>query len=81
MWVPLFIVGSSPRHDVYGCDFGWGKPIAVRSGKAQKFNGLVAVFPAAESGGIDVEVCLPPEVLQSMENDADFMAAFTTLTQ
>lgn len=76
--VPVLIVGSSPRHDVYGCDFGWGKPVAVRSGKAQKFNGLVVIFPEAESGGIDVEVCLPPEVLQSMEYDAEFTAAVST---
>ncbi|XP_057781622.1 protein ENHANCED PSEUDOMONAS SUSCEPTIBILITY 1-like [Salvia miltiorrhiza] len=64
---PPLIMGSSPRHDVYGCDFGWGKPIGVRSGKMQKVEGLVIVFPAAETGGIDVEVCLAEETLHAME--------------
>ncbi|KAK0603179.1 hypothetical protein LWI29_002214 [Acer saccharum] len=27
-----FIASSSPRHNVYDTDFGWGRPIAVRSG-------------------------------------------------
>ncbi|KAH6830661.1 hypothetical protein C2S53_018666 [Perilla frutescens var. hirtella] len=77
--LPL-IIGSSPRHDVYGNDFGWGKPIAVRSGEAHKHDGLVLVLPAAEGGGIDVEVCLAEETLEAMEYDADFMGAFITST-
>ncbi|XP_057781624.1 protein ENHANCED PSEUDOMONAS SUSCEPTIBILITY 1-like [Salvia miltiorrhiza] len=64
---PPLIMGSSPRHDVYGCDFGWGKPIGVRSGKMQKMEGLVIVLPAAEAGGFDVEVCLAEETLDAME--------------
>ncbi|KAG8379194.1 hypothetical protein BUALT_Bualt07G0062900 [Buddleja alternifolia] len=72
-----FVLSSSPRHNVYGSDFGWGKPIAVRSGKAQKVDGKMTVFPAAEPGGIDVEVCLAPQRLQAIENDADFMNVVT----
>ncbi|KAH6799075.1 hypothetical protein C2S51_035559 [Perilla frutescens var. frutescens] len=71
-----FFITSSPRDDVYGNDFGWGKPIAARSGKAQKFDGKITVFPAAAAGGIDAEVSLAPEVLQAMEGDAEFMEAF-----
>ncbi|KAJ0088988.1 hypothetical protein Patl1_32936 [Pistacia atlantica] len=26
------VTSSSPRFNIYGNDFGWGKPIAVRSG-------------------------------------------------
>ncbi|PIN05573.1 Shikimate O-hydroxycinnamoyltransferase [Handroanthus impetiginosus] len=66
-----FIIASSPRHNVYG------KPITVRSGKAQKFDGKMTVFPAAVEGGIDVEVCLAPEALQALEGDAEFMEAVT----
>ncbi|KAL1541630.1 hypothetical protein AAHA92_25829 [Salvia divinorum] len=73
---PCLVVGGSQRDDVYGNDFGWGKPIAVRSGRAQKFDGLVVVLPAAEAGGIDVEVCLAAETLQAMERDAAFMGIF-----
>lgn len=72
-----FFVSSSPRHNVYGNDFGWGKPIAVRRGNGQKVDGMVTVYPAAAAGGIDAEVCLAPEVMQAMEADPHFMEAFT----
>ncbi|KAL1566310.1 hypothetical protein AAHA92_01938 [Salvia divinorum] len=71
-----FLIISSPRHDVYGNDFGWGKPVAVRSGPMQRFDGKIALFPSAEGGGIDVEVCLAPETLRAMELDAEFMEAY-----
>ncbi|KAK4394505.1 protein ENHANCEDSUSCEPTIBILITY 1 [Sesamum angolense] len=58
-------------------DFGWGKPIAVRSGKGQKGDGKMTFFPAAEPGGIDVEACLAPATMQAMEQDAEFMEAVT----
>ncbi|XP_057781626.1 protein ENHANCED PSEUDOMONAS SUSCEPTIBILITY 1-like [Salvia miltiorrhiza] len=64
---PPLIIAESHRYDVYGCDFGWGKPIAVRSKKDQIFDGSVAVFPAAEAGGIDLDVCLKEETLRAME--------------
>ncbi|KAL0416663.1 UNVERIFIED_CONTAM: putative acetyltransferase [Sesamum latifolium] len=72
-----FAVTSSPRHNVYSTDFGWGKPIAVRSGKGQKRDGKMTFFPAAEPGGIDVEACLASATLQAMEQDAEFMEAAT----
>ncbi|KAK6123027.1 hypothetical protein DH2020_043223 [Rehmannia glutinosa] len=72
-----FVISSSPRHNIYGNDFGWGKPIAVRCGKVQKFDGNMMVHPAAVSGGIDVEVCLAPETLKAMEGDVEFMEAVT----
>ncbi|EYU40126.1 hypothetical protein MIMGU_mgv1a021786mg, partial [Erythranthe guttata] len=65
------LITSSPRHNVYGSDFGWGKPLAVRSGK-----GKITTFPAAEGGGIDVEACLAPETMHAMEDDAEFLEAF-----
>jgi hypothetical protein len=50
-------VSSSPRFNMYGCDFGWGKPVAARSGKANKYDGKVSLFPGREGGGgIDTEV-------------------------
>ncbi|RHN50970.1 putative quinate O-hydroxycinnamoyltransferase [Medicago truncatula] len=39
------VISSSPRFNVYGCDFGWGKPVALRSGDANKKNGKISVFP------------------------------------
>ncbi|KAI3454681.1 hypothetical protein Pfo_011344, partial [Paulownia fortunei] len=70
-----FIIASSARHNVYGNDFGWGKPIAVRSGKGQIFDGKMTVFPGVVADGIDIEVFLAPETLQAMEDDAELMEA------
>lgn len=66
------ITGSSPRFDVFGNDFGWGKPIAVRSGPGNKFDGKLTVFPGAEEGSIDFEACLGSQTLQRLESDAEF---------
>ena len=54
------ITGSSPRFKVYGNDFGWGRPIAVRSGAGNKFDGRLTVFPWVEEGSMDFEACLSP---------------------
>ncbi|XP_060182326.1 protein ENHANCED PSEUDOMONAS SUSCEPTIBILITY 1-like [Lycium barbarum] len=72
-----FGISSSPRYNIYGTDFGWGKPVAVRSGMAMKHNGKVTLFPGAKEGSVDIEVCLSPETLQAMENDLEFMEAVT----
>ncbi|KAH7520207.1 uncharacterized acetyltransferase At3g50280 [Ziziphus jujuba] len=67
------VTGSSPRFNVFGNDFGWGKPIAVRSGPGNKSDGKLTVFPGAEEGGIDVEACLSPETLQALAGDTEFV--------
>ncbi|CAJ2669462.1 unnamed protein product [Trifolium pratense] len=67
------VVSSSPRFNVYECDFGWGKPLRVRSGDSNKRNGKISVYPGAEEGSVDIEVCLPYEILEAMENDPEFM--------
>ncbi|XP_073036361.1 protein ENHANCED PSEUDOMONAS SUSCEPTIBILITY 1-like [Primulina eburnea] len=71
----ICVVSNSPRYDVYGNDFGWGKPIAVRSGISLKIDGRITVFPAADPGGIDAEAYLAEETLEAMANDAEFMEA------
>ncbi|MCD7448230.1 hypothetical protein HAX54_039991 [Datura stramonium] len=70
-------ISSSPKFSVYSCDFGWGKPVAVRSGMANKGDGKVTLFPGVEDGSVDIEVCLVPETLVAMENDAEFMEFVT----
>jgi hypothetical protein len=65
-------IGHSPWFDVYGNDFGWGKPVAVHNGN--KINGLVNVFAGIEEGSIDLRVCLPYKNLEAMGNDPQFMA-------
>ncbi|WZZ37925.1 hypothetical protein YC2023_034184 [Brassica napus] len=65
-------MGSSPRFDKYGCQFGMGKAVAVRSGK---FDGKVSAYPGRERGGsIDLEVCLLPEFMEALESDQEFMS-------
>ncbi|XP_022739948.1 uncharacterized acetyltransferase At3g50280-like [Durio zibethinus] len=69
----VMVTSSSPRFNMYGNDFGWGRPIAVRSGSANKFDGKITVFCGAKEGSIDIEACLLPETLEAMANDHEFM--------
>ena len=69
----LLATGSSPRFDVFGNDFGYGRPLALRVGPAGQFDGRVLTFPGTEEGSIDLEVCLMPEALCALDNDAEFV--------
>ncbi|KAL6273688.1 hypothetical protein ACE6H2_024380 [Prunus campanulata] len=42
------LTGSSPRFNVFGNDFGSGRPLAVLSGAADKTNGRLTMFPGVE---------------------------------
>ncbi|KAE9594339.1 hypothetical protein Lal_00001281 [Lupinus albus] len=67
-------MGSSPRFPMYENDFGWGKPVAVRSGGGNKFDGKMSAFPGSQGGGaVDLEVVLTPETMAGIENDPEFM--------
>ncbi|KAL5170956.1 putative acetyltransferase [Glycine soja] len=67
-------MGSSPRFPMYDNDFGWGRPLAVRSGGANKFDGKMSAFPGRNGGGaIDLEVVLAPETMARLESDSEFM--------
>lgn len=69
-------IGSSPRFDMYGSEFGLGKALAVRSGSANKFGGKVSAYPGCEGGGsVDLEICLPPDSMRALDSDEEFMAA------
>ncbi|KAJ9560747.1 hypothetical protein OSB04_005907 [Centaurea solstitialis] len=49
-------MGSSPRFDMYGNEFGLGRGVAVLSGYANKFDGKVTLYPGQDGGGsIDLE--------------------------
>ncbi|XP_020185098.1 protein ENHANCED PSEUDOMONAS SUSCEPTIBILITY 1-like [Aegilops tauschii subsp. strangulata] len=72
------MIGSSPRFDMYGCDFGWGRPLAARSGRANKFDGKTSLYPGREGGGsIDAELTLMPENMVALEQDDEFWAGVT----
>ncbi|KAK3132886.1 hypothetical protein QOZ80_6AG0529030 [Eleusine coracana subsp. coracana] len=69
-------VSSSPRFDMYGCDFGWGNPVAARSGKGNKYDGKVSLFPGREGGGsIVAEVELAPDHMAALEQDDELWDA------
>ncbi|KAI4353241.1 hypothetical protein L6164_002206 [Bauhinia variegata] len=73
-------MGSSPRFPMYDNDFGWGKPLAVRSGIANKFDGKISAFPGREgNGSVDLEVVLAPETMAGLENDMEFMQYVTPI--
>ncbi|CAI9761860.1 unnamed protein product [Fraxinus pennsylvanica] len=70
----MITMGSSPRFPMYDNDFGWGRPLAVRSGRANKFDGKISAFPGREgNGNVDLEVVLAPETMAGLENDMEFM--------
>ncbi|PIN25046.1 Shikimate O-hydroxycinnamoyltransferase [Handroanthus impetiginosus] len=70
----MITMGSSPRFPMYDNDFGWGRPLAVRSGRANKFDGKISAFPGPEgNGSVDLEVVLAPETMAGLENDLEFM--------
>ncbi|BBH07778.1 HXXXD-type acyl-transferase family protein [Prunus dulcis] len=71
------VTSSSPRFNVYGNDFGWGRPVGVRSGAGNKSHGKITVFAGVEEGSIDIEVCLLAETLEAMGNDSEFMDVVT----
>ncbi|KAG6531484.1 protein ENHANCED PSEUDOMONAS SUSCEPTIBILITY 1-like [Zingiber officinale] len=68
-------MGSSHRFPMYqGNDFGWGTPAAVRSGRANKFDGKMSAFPGRKGGGsVDLEVCLAPETMAALLGDEEFI--------
>ncbi|KAF7005963.1 hypothetical protein CFC21_021041 [Triticum aestivum] len=75
------VTGGSPRFDVYGNDFGWGRPVGVRSGRANKMGGTATVFEGRDGGGsMALGVWLSPEVLARLVADEEFMSAVSTVT-
>lgn len=74
--IKALATSSSPRFDFYGNDFGWGRPVAVRSGGANKSDGTITMFCGEEEDSIDVEVCLSYDILEAMGNDPQFINIF-----
>lgn len=52
------ITGSSPRSNAYGNDFGWGRPVALHTGCANRFDGKMMAFPGPVKGSVDIAACL-----------------------
>ncbi|GAA0149947.1 hypothetical protein LIER_08995 [Lithospermum erythrorhizon] len=70
----MITMGSSPRFPMYDNDFGWGRPLAIRSGRANKFDGKISAFPGRDgNGSVDLEVVLAPSTMAGLELDLDFI--------
>ncbi|GAB2210770.1 hypothetical protein Droror1_Dr00016054 [Drosera rotundifolia] len=70
------MMGSSPRFDMYGNEFGLGKAVAVLSGYGNKFDGKVTAYQGYEGeGSVDLEICLSPASMSALESDDEFMEA------
>ncbi|KAK1427427.1 hypothetical protein QVD17_16113 [Tagetes erecta] len=71
-------IGGSPMFDMYGNKFGLGEGYAVLSGRANKFDGKVTVYPGRDgAGSMDLEICLLPEYMLALESDKEFMSVIT----
>ncbi|KAF7013380.1 hypothetical protein CFC21_027466 [Triticum aestivum] len=76
----LVVTGGTRWFDVYGNDFGWGRPVGVRTGSANKTDGTATVYEGRGGGGsMDLEVCLAPEVLARLVADEEFMSTVRKL--
>jgi hypothetical protein len=71
------VATGSQRFDVYGNDFGWGRPLAVRSGAGNKLDGMVTVYEGrgGGGGGMELEVCLAPDALGRLVADQELKDA------
>ncbi|MBA0661242.1 hypothetical protein Goklo_005558 [Gossypium klotzschianum] len=70
------IIGSSPRFNMYGNEFGLGKALTLRSGYGNKFDGKISPYPGREGEvSVDMEIFLPPFSMNALESDEEFMAA------
>ncbi|XP_031483833.1 uncharacterized acetyltransferase At3g50280-like [Nymphaea colorata] len=74
----LILVAGSPRFEVYGNDFSWGRPAGVLWGPAAKFDGKVLASQGCEgAGSVDLEVCLSPESMSALALDEELKEALS----
>ncbi|XP_020253807.1 uncharacterized acetyltransferase At3g50280-like, partial [Asparagus officinalis] len=69
----MMYTGGSPRFDVFGCDFGWGRPVAMRTGRWNVAEGTVGVYLGAEEGSLELDVHLAKETMSALLKDEEFM--------
>ncbi|KAF3781775.1 Anthranilate N-benzoyltransferase protein 2 [Nymphaea thermarum] len=74
----LIMVAGSPRFEVYGNDFSWGRPAGVLWGPAGKSDGKVLASQGCEgAGSVDLEVCLSPETMSALALDEELKEALS----
>ncbi|KAK1364832.1 N-hydroxycinnamoyl/benzoyltransferase 6 [Heracleum sosnowskyi] len=73
------VLSSSPHFNMYGNDFGFGKPVKILSGYANKFDGEVTLYQGCEGqGSIDTGICLNSDIMSALECDEEFLDALNT---
>ncbi|MCL7048960.1 hypothetical protein MKW94_021200 [Papaver nudicaule] len=65
--------GSSPSFNIYGNDFGWGRPLAMRCGRTYKYEGKLSIDPGPVQGYTCIDAYLPIEIFRALDNDPVFM--------
>ncbi|CAA7055072.1 unnamed protein product [Microthlaspi erraticum] len=65
-------VSSSHRLDWYCNDFGWGKPITARAAPTY-LSGSIVLLKGFDEGSLDLQACLPLEVMVNLLKDGDFL--------
>ncbi|KAK1300914.1 putative acetyltransferase [Acorus calamus] len=71
------VIGGSPRFDMYENDFGWGRPVALRSGASNKGDGCVSVYEGGVEGSMDLEISLLHETMSALMDDMEFLEAIS----
>ncbi|KAF7813164.1 phenolic glucoside malonyltransferase 1-like [Senna tora] len=61
----MFSVAGSPRFDVYGNDFGWGKPKKVDVVSIDKSGAFSLAESKKEKGGVEIGIVLEPPVMEA----------------
>ncbi|XP_031484079.1 uncharacterized acetyltransferase At3g50280-like [Nymphaea colorata] len=73
------LVAGSPRFDIYGNDFGWGRPMSSFNEPAATIDGKVVASQGREGiGSVDLEVCLPLQTMRNLLLDEELREALAS---
>ncbi|KAJ6313887.1 hypothetical protein OIU78_017523 [Salix suchowensis] len=65
--IPVTVAGS-PRFEVYGVDFGWGRPKNVEVTSIDKTGAISMAESKADSGGVEIGLVLKKDVMGIFKN-------------
>lgn len=65
--IPVGVAGSA-RFEVYGVDFGWGRPKNVEVTSIDRTGAISMAESKCESGGVEIGLVLKKEVMEKFEN-------------